>query len=108
MTQIRELLIKGRSHNYIQTSLGLNRRTYFRIAKKVFEDDRKRLSKATEEQMMDQLSIHIERANAIYETLESISKDSSIDPEYRIEACNHMHKLSSALVESIAVSPLCQ
>ena len=105
MMEIRRRLVDGENNDTIQQALGLNRRTYFRLAKRVFQDDIKVLAQANEKQIMRQLVIHLERTNNIYQHLQSIATDTSINAEYRIEACRDMFKVSSVLVESYGLAP---
>jgi hypothetical protein len=102
------MLIDGHSYNDIQAQLGgtISERTFWRYVSKIFAQDIKNLERATNEQMMRALSIHIERSNRIIQQLQSISQDTSINPDYRLKALGDMYEVSGNLVKTYANSPV--
>ena len=105
MHRIREMLVQGYNYNSIIADIGVSERTFFRYLKRVFAADIKNLERATEEQMMRAVSIHIERANYIYQKLDAIASDTNINAEYRLNALNDMFKLSRGLIETYGNAP---
>ena len=99
---IREMPIAGHSYNDIIAQLGgqISDRTFWRYVKRIFQQDIRNLQRTTDEQMMRQVAIHVERCNTIYRKLESIAADTTINAEYRLNALSDMFKLSRGLIDT--------
>ena len=105
MIQIRKRLVDGESHDSIQQALGLNRRTYFRLAKRVFSEDVSALLKQNSEQVVQSLAIMLQRNDEVYRILKGIAQNEKVSGEHRIEACREMIHVSRGAVEIFKSSP---
>jgi hypothetical protein len=105
MTQIRKRLVDGQDNDTIAKELGLNRRTYFRLVKRIFDSDRKRLEKQDATEMMREASIMLERYNDIYRQLKQISEDPQVKASDRMFALAAMSENARARVNFFRDSP---
>lgn len=105
MMQIRKRLVDGDSHTTVQQELQMNKRTYFRYVKRIFEDDRKALQEKNQEELQRQLVILSDRYNFIYQELRSIATDTTQSAEDRMSALHSMASLALTISRLSADAP---
>ena len=105
MLEIRRLVIEGNSYAEIQSKLNLSRRTFYRWLNAIFDKDREVLMKLNVDEVMTQAAILRDRYNDIYQTLDEISKDRTLDPEHRIGACAAKAELSRSIAKIYTEAP---
>ena len=105
MITLRKMVVEGKSFEECQQVLGISRRTFYRYLKSLFEQDRQSLIKLNESEIIRQANILKARYLSIYETLTSISKDTSIDPEARLNACAALAELSRSIALIYSQAP---
>jgi hypothetical protein len=105
MLEIRRMLVAGDSPREVQSKLGLPSRTFWRYINSIFEKDRNVLKKLNEDEVLIQASILRDRYTDIYKTLDAISKDHTIDPEQRREACADMAGVAKLITRIYTEAP---
>jgi hypothetical protein len=105
LTQIRNRLIDGASHGTLQEEFGLNKRTYFRYVRKIFEDDRKVLQEKNQEELERQLVILHERYFFILGELKRIATDQNQTAQDQMQALHSMASLSLTISKLFGDSP---
>jgi hypothetical protein len=105
MLEIRRMLVAGDNPREVQSKLGLSPRTFWRYIHSIFEKDRQVLRKLNQDEVLIQASILRDRYTDIYRTLDSISKDHTIDPEQRREACADMAGVAKLITKIYTEAP---
>jgi hypothetical protein len=105
MLEIRRMLVAGDSPREVQSKLGLPPRTFWRYINSIFEKDREVLRKINEDEVLTQAAILRDRYVSIYQTLDTISKDHTIDPEQRREACGDMAQVAKLIIKVYSEAP---
>ncbi len=105
MADIRRLICEGYNYDYVMTQLSLNKRTFYRLLNKVFEQDRKALELYNYEELLRQLCILRERYNQHYMLLRSMAEDPKNNVADRLNTIASMQQLADTLMRLHRDSP---